>query len=545
MKTFAPKHGQPQKASSDIRRSKAVTPGPDHTAGSLLSLTHPTRHQESPLVSENDPERLRAELSGAPLPRVGHEFSRIPVHAATEITPATGAADTSNLRESYLQHDHQRAAEIVHSNKGAGLPLAPGIHNRMREYLGRDFGDVRIHTDAFAKRAASSLEANAFTVRRDIFFGANMYAPDQPSGIRRLAHELIHTLQQRDTPASPTSQQVYDSEAQAEHAATHGIRGGSQLQAAGLCILREPTFPRATTGDDMEKEVSRVLSLKRDEKSKDETTRLWSQVKSNFPKTITAGSLARNVWTNIFFKHFVEPDQKEGAIESAHPRYFFSRKYGWIDAQHFFGFIDFAEQFHRATPKKLQKAFDEATKKGLKIEETQWEVNKLMPRDPSTMAKDYKGTADEWRKEEEKRDREELSARYFVLTEMASPYAIPGMGAPNPVLEVFKLLDDKQKEKFWIDMAKSAFTYEDFESNQLGTRFYFQYGIKINKLPQAQRASALQSALNRFFKDIEVENDPKVVAKLATSLPGKERFNAPKTTEENVRKEHPDLFKLP
>jgi len=137
-----------------------------------------------------------------------------------------------------------------------------------------------------------------------------------------------------------------------------GIRGGSQLRAAGLCILREPTFPRATTADDMEKEVSRVFSLKRDEKSKDETTRLWSQVKSNSPKTVTAGSLARKVWTNIFFKHFVEPDQKEGAIESAHPRYFFSRKYGWIDAQHFFGFIDFAEQFHRGTPKKLQKAFD-------------------------------------------------------------------------------------------------------------------------------------------------------------------------------------------
>lgn len=545
MKAFTPEHGRLQKASSDLRRSKALTPGRDHTAHSLLLSSYATRHQESPSVPGNDAEHLQADLAGTSVPRVGHDFSRIPLHAATDTTTPTAPADTSNLRESYREGDHQRAAHIVHSNKGAGLPLALGTHERMRNYFGRDFSDVRIHTDAFAKRAASSLEANAFTVRRDIFFGANMYAPDQPSGIRRLAHELIHTLQQRDTPAPPTSQQVYDSEAQAEHAAAHGIRGELQFQAAGPCILREPTFPRATTGDDMEKEVSRVLSLKRDPKSKDETTRLWSQVQSNFPKNVTAGSLARNVWTNIFFKHFVEPDQKQGAIESAHPRYFFSRKYGWIDAQHFYGFIDFAEQFHRATPKKLQKAFDEATKKGLNIEERQWQVRELKRPDPSTMAQDYKGTADEWRKEQEKKELKEVSARSSVLTEIASPYAIPGAGAPNPVLEVFKLLDDKQREKFWIDMAKSAFTYEDFESNQLGTRFFFQYGIKINKLPQDQRASALQSALNSFFKEIEVENDPKVIAELATSLPGKERWNAPKTTEAEVRKRHPDLFKLP
>jgi hypothetical protein len=545
MKTFALNQAPPQKASSVLLRSKAITPTSDHTAGSHLSLPQATRQQASLPVSENDSERLQAERPATPWPRFGYEFSRVPVHATRKTTPATAAADPANLRESYLKGDHQQAAHIVHSNKGTGLPLAPGVHNHMRKSLGRDFSGVRIHTDGFARRAASALEANAFTVRGDIFFGADMYAPDQPSGRRRLAHELIHTLQQRDTAAAPTGRQVDDLEAEADHAATAGIRCGPPLQAAGACILREPTFPRATTGDEMEKEVRRVLSLKRDEKSKDETTRLWSQVKSNFPKTVTAGSLARNEWTNIFFKHFVEPDQKEGAIESAHPRYFFSRKYGWIDGQHFFGFIDFAEQFQRATPKKLQKAFDEATKKGLSIEKTQWEVNKQMPRDPSTMGQDYKGTAEDWRKEEEKRDRETLSARTQVLFEMASPYAASGMGDPNPVYEVFRLLDDKQKEKFWIDMAKSAFTYEDFESNQLGTRFFFQYGMKINNLPEDQRASAYQSALTSFFKEIEVENDPKVVAGLATSLPGKERFNAPKTTEENVRKMYPDLFKLP
>jgi len=103
-----------------------------------------------------------------------------------------------------------------------------------------------------------------------------------------------------------------------------------------------------------------------------------------------------------------------------------------------------------------------------------------------------------------------------------------GDDEPNPVYEVLLLLDDKQKEKFWIDMAKSAFTYEDFESNQLGTRFYFQYGIKINSLPEDQRASAFQSDLNTFFKGIEVENDPKVVAKLANRYRERSDLTRPK-----------------
>ncbi|WP_441233244.1 eCIS core domain-containing protein [Bradyrhizobium sp. 930_D9_N1_4] len=523
MKTFAPKPARPQQASPHFQQSKAATPLSGHSDRSA-----------SELRTNSPPEQ-------APAQRADGDFSRIPLHAVPGTTPAQDRADTSNLRESYLKGDHQRAVSIVRSGKGAGRPLASDVHDRMKAHLGRDFSQVRIHNDAFAGRAASSLEANAFTVRGDIFFGANMYAPGQPRGLRRLAHELAHTLQQHDTAPPPTAREIDAIERQAEHAASLGIHGGAQLLAAGLCVLREPTQPRATTADDMEKEVRRVLALKRDTKSKDETTRLWSQVTSNFPKGETAGSLARKTWTNIFLKHFVEPDQTEGVVESAHARYFFSRKYGWVDAQHFYGFIDFAEQFHRGNPKKLEKAFKKSTEKGLSIEQTQWTVNQLMDRDPSTM--DYKD-ADDWKKKEDKRDRDLIGARHNVLTEMASPFE--GMlDVQNPVIELLMLLDDKQKEKFWIDMAKSAFTYEDFESNQLGTRFYFKYGIKINGLPEGKRAAAFEADLHAFFKEIEVENDPKVVAEQAKSLPGKERFNAPKTTEDKVRKQYPDLFKLP
>ena len=85
------------------------------------------------------------------------------------------ATDPSRLRESYFRGDHQQAARIVQSNKGLGVPLMPRVQLQMKHYLGHDFSDVRIHTDSFARQAVESLDANAFTVQRDIFFSANMY----------------------------------------------------------------------------------------------------------------------------------------------------------------------------------------------------------------------------------------------------------------------------------------------------------------------------------------------------------------------------------
>ncbi len=44
--------------------------------------------------------------------------------------------------------------------------------------------------------AARALGARAFTIGRDIFFGAGQYAPETPAGLRLLVHELVHVVQQ-------------------------------------------------------------------------------------------------------------------------------------------------------------------------------------------------------------------------------------------------------------------------------------------------------------------------------------------------------------
>lgn len=63
--------------------------------------------------------------------------------------------------------------------------------------FGADLGQVRVHDDARAAQLARGVNARAFTVGRDIVFGAGEYAPGTAQGRRLIAHELAHTFQQQ------------------------------------------------------------------------------------------------------------------------------------------------------------------------------------------------------------------------------------------------------------------------------------------------------------------------------------------------------------
>jgi len=77
-----------------------------------------------------------------------------------------------------------------------GHALDPSTLDIMQARFGADFRDVRIHADSSAAQAARSIQAEAFTTGRDVYFGAGNYAPSTITGQRLLAHELAHTIQQ-------------------------------------------------------------------------------------------------------------------------------------------------------------------------------------------------------------------------------------------------------------------------------------------------------------------------------------------------------------
>jgi hypothetical protein len=78
----------------------------------------------------------------------------------------------------------------------AGRPLDPGVRTSMQAAFGVDFGRVRIHSDRQAGDLAGAVGARAFTYGADIFFAGGEYRPGERDGMRVLAHELTHVVQQ-------------------------------------------------------------------------------------------------------------------------------------------------------------------------------------------------------------------------------------------------------------------------------------------------------------------------------------------------------------
>ncbi|HEX2093052.1 MAG TPA: DUF4157 domain-containing protein, partial [Longimicrobiaceae bacterium] len=129
----------------------------------------------------------------------------------------------------------------------AGRPLDPATRAAMEARFGRDLRDVRIHTGPEADAAARGLNARAFTVGRDIVFAEGEYNPASPAGRRLLAHELVHTVQQRGVapPAPgrplPVSEPGDALEREADHVASQ-VTGGARaapVTPAGPAVQRQ------------------------------------------------------------------------------------------------------------------------------------------------------------------------------------------------------------------------------------------------------------------------------------------------------------------
>jgi hypothetical protein len=82
-----------------------------------------------------------------------------------------------------------------------GRPLPGPTLQEMEGAFGTDFSSVRIHTNSGASQLSRALKAQAFTYGNDIFFDQGKYNPESVGGKRLLAHELAHTIQQRDAVA--------------------------------------------------------------------------------------------------------------------------------------------------------------------------------------------------------------------------------------------------------------------------------------------------------------------------------------------------------
>lgn len=149
---------------------------------------------------------------------------------------ATETAQFSLLQRSVAKNEEaSKVPAIVHEVlRSSGQPLDAATRAFMEPRFGYNFGQVRVHNDSRAAASAQATNASAYTVGRDVVFGAGHYAPNTVTGKQLLAHELTHVVQQNSTMA-PQELIDYAQEGQTETEAR---------QAADLVLVSGAAMPK-------------------------------------------------------------------------------------------------------------------------------------------------------------------------------------------------------------------------------------------------------------------------------------------------------------
>lgn len=121
--------------------------------------------------------------------------------------PATSAVPRRIQRFSKLSNTtHIAAGNVERVLARSGTPLDSALRRDMELRFRHDFGGVRVHVDTEAADSVRAVRARAYTVGKDLVFGAGNYAPSTEAGKRLLAHELTHVVQQTSECSARTLQ---------------------------------------------------------------------------------------------------------------------------------------------------------------------------------------------------------------------------------------------------------------------------------------------------------------------------------------------------
>ena len=99
------------------------------------------------------------------------------------------------------------------STHGPGRPVEPPVREHMEQRFGHDFSRVRVHSEGEVADGARARGALAYTVGADVVFAPGQYQPWRVAGMRLLAHELAHVVQQSGGGSPPGQAQEQDAEA--------------------------------------------------------------------------------------------------------------------------------------------------------------------------------------------------------------------------------------------------------------------------------------------------------------------------------------------
>jgi hypothetical protein len=126
-------------------------------------------------------------------------------------TQAEGIADAfTNGKQDLKRFLTPAPAAFREVGASVGYGLPGPLQARFEQAFGARLGAVRIHTGTPAAQIARQEGAAAFTAGRNIFFRDGFWNPNTLSGVRLLAHEISHVLQQTGRASSTGLLEVRD-----------------------------------------------------------------------------------------------------------------------------------------------------------------------------------------------------------------------------------------------------------------------------------------------------------------------------------------------
>ena len=193
-----------------------------------LSVSQPgdIYEQEADRVAEQvmritDVQENVASLSTMNDDTVGRKCQSCQEEEETEmnISRKSYDGDGSKISENVEQH-------VTDAILTEGSPLESTTRDFMESRFGFDFGNIRIHSDEGSARSARAMNALAYTVGNNIIFETGRYEPHRPDGMKLLAHELVHTIQQTKSAAGRINPKMNNARAEKNPRLKSGVWKG-------------------------------------------------------------------------------------------------------------------------------------------------------------------------------------------------------------------------------------------------------------------------------------------------------------------------------
>ena len=116
--------------------------------------------------ASNDPLEQEAD-------QVADQVLAAPAHSTVSAVPPRIQRFTGQATEGM----DTAPASVDRVLASSGWPLEPALQQDMGQRFGHDFSRVRVHSGAAAEQSARDVNAKAYTVGRNVVFGAGWFAP--------------------------------------------------------------------------------------------------------------------------------------------------------------------------------------------------------------------------------------------------------------------------------------------------------------------------------------------------------------------------------